>query len=160
MIRIPKSATADTRSCDYVNVTRETLLTSSLQHITDVAQGLNAFVTVLLSKAVQHDIDKLTGIDWFHRDFVTGFKETGWWDNHRKIHRHHLAQDDGIPADVNLIDVLEYIADCVMAGMARSGTVTPLVMTPELLTRAFENTVELLKREVVVDEALIRDSET
>jgi hypothetical protein len=81
---------------------------------------------------------------------VTGFKQTGWWDNHRKIHRHHLAQEDGIPADVNLLDVLEYIADCVMAGMARSGSVYDLAMPPELLERAFKNTVELLKAEVEV----------
>jgi hypothetical protein len=39
----------------------------------------------------------------------------------------------------------------VKAGMARSGSVYDLTMTPELLERAFKNTVELLKGEVVVD---------
>lgn len=60
-------------------------------------------------------------------------------------------QEDGIPADVNLIDVLDFIADCVMAGMARSGSVYPLVLPPELLERAFQNTVELLKANVRVN---------
>lgn len=81
---------------------------------------------------------------------MTGFKQTGWWDRHRKLNRHHLHQEDGIPADVNLIDVLDFIADCVMAGMARSGSVTPLELPPELLSRAFQNTVEMLKSQVSV----------
>jgi hypothetical protein len=55
--------------------------------------------------------------------------------------------------DVNLIDVLDFIADCVMAGMARSGSVYPLTLSPELLERAFQNTVSMLKAEVVVASA-------
>lgn len=35
--------------------------------------------------------------------------------------RHHLLSRT--PEDVNLVDVFEYIADCVMAGMARTGEV-------------------------------------
>ena len=37
-----------------------------------------------------------------------------------------------------------------MAGMGRSGSVYPLRLSPELLERAFQNTVELLKAQVVV----------
>jgi hypothetical protein len=81
---------------------------------------------------------------------VTGFAQTGWWDRHRKLNRHHLTMADGIPDNVNLIDVLDFIADCVCAGMARSGSVYPLNLPPELLERAFQNTVELLKSEIVV----------
>lgn len=150
MIEIHKSTTADTRTCDYANTSKETLLTSSRQHIGDVVKAMSFFIGKLTEAAGCHDYDKLTTIDWFHADFVTGFKETGWWDNHRKIHRHHLAQADGIPDDVNLLDILEYIADCVMAGMARSGEVFPLVVTPELLDRAFRNTVTLLSSQVQV----------
>jgi hypothetical protein len=68
------------------------------------------------------------------------------------VNRHHLLQEDGVPADVNLIDVLDMIADCVMAGMARSGEVYSLNINPKVLAKAFVNTVELLKREVVVAE--------
>lgn len=46
--------------------------------------------------------------------------------------------------------VLDFIADCVMAGMARSGSVHPLQLSPELMERAFQNTVELLKQNVQV----------
>lgn len=150
MICIGKSGTADTRTCDFTKVEKKTLLDSSVQHIGDVREGLGFFVSLLLTAAKCHDTDKLTDIDGFHRDFVTGFAQTGWWDAHRRLNRHHLNQDDGIPADVNLIDVLDFIADCVMAGMARSGSVYPLKLSPELLERAFQNTVEQLKAQVVV----------
>ena len=152
MITIRQSRTADTRTCDYANVSKETLLASSKQHIFDVRKALDFFMARVCEAGQQHDTDKLTDIDGFHADFLTGFKVTEWWDRHRVLNRHHLNNDDGVPADVNLIDVLDFIADCVMAGMARSGSVSPLKLPPELLEQAFQNTVEMLKREVVVDE--------
>lgn len=151
MITIKKSQTADTRSCDFANTSKETLLASSRQHIGDVVKALGFFQAALLKAAGEHDYDKLTAIEWFHSDFITGFKQTGWWDNHRKIHRHHLGQPDGIPEDVNLIDVLEYISDCVMAGMARTGSVYELKLSDELLQKAFKNTADLLKSNVRVE---------
>lgn len=151
MITIRKSETADTRTCDFANVSKKTLLASSLTHIGDVVKAMSFFISKLVEAAGQHDYDKLTDIDWFHQDFVTGFKQTGWWDNHRKIHRHHLAQADGVPKDVNLLDVLEYISDCVMAGMARSGSVHEVQIAPELLDQAFKNTVALLLSQVALE---------
>lgn len=150
MITIQTSKTADTRSCDPATVTKEQLLASSVQHIGDVGKALAFFSGLLTQQAVRHDTDKLTDIDGFHADFVTGFAVVEWWERHRKLNRHHLTSADGIPADVNLIDVLDFIADCVMAGMGRTGTVYPLNLPPELLERAFQNTVELLKAHVVV----------
>jgi hypothetical protein len=151
MIPVKPSPTADTRTCDFVNVSKETLLASSVQHIRDVQAALQFFATALAVAQCAHDADKLTDIDGFHADFVTGFAQTGWWERHRQLNRHHLTMADGIPADVNLIDVLDFIADCCMAGMARSGHVTPLQLPPELLERAFQNTVELLKQQVRVE---------
>jgi hypothetical protein len=149
MIRIHKSTNADTRTCD---VTKDQLLASSMQHIQDVHQAIEFFQIELSKAADRHDTDKITDIDGFHADFVTGFKSTSWWDRHRSLNRHHLTMSDGVPPDVNLIDVLDYIADCVMAGMGRSGTVYPLALDFELLERAFANTVVLLKSQVVVEE--------
>ena len=143
-IYIKPSPTADTRTCDWSKVSAEQLLSSSLQHKSDMAQALGLFQSLLTEAAVRHDFDKLTDIQHFHADFQTGFKQTGWWDRHRKINRHHLAQEDGIPEDVNLIDVLDYIADCCMAGLARSGSVYDLHLPDEILQRAFQNTKKLL----------------
>jgi hypothetical protein len=150
VIEISKSPTADTRTCDFANTSKETLLASSHQHINDVRHGLEFFAAKIMDAMYVHDHDKISDIDGFHRDFVTGFAQTTWWDNHRKVNRHHLLQADGIPADVNLIDVLDMIADCVMAGMARSGSVYALNIDAEVLRRAFDNTVELLKGNVQV----------
>jgi hypothetical protein len=153
MITIGKSETADTRTCDFANVSRETLRASSVQHIGDVRLALGHFAQMLHRAAAMHDVDKLTDLDSFHADFITGFASSGWWDRHRTLNRHHLTNEDGVPADVNLIDVLDFIADCVMAGMARSGSVYPLALSPGLLESAFQNTVALLRGAVVVRQA-------
>jgi hypothetical protein len=150
MIEIQQSATADTRTCDYAHVSKQTLLESSVQHIDDVRRGLEFFGALLNAASRRHDTDKITDIDGFHADFLTGFTVTDWWDRHRQLNRHHLTNPDGVREDVNLIDVLDFIADCVMAGMARSGSVYPLKLDAELLERAFQNTVELLKANVQV----------
>lgn len=150
MIVINKSETADTRTCDFANTSKETLLASSHQHIDDVRKALWFFDGLLGKASDVHDHDKISDIDGFHRDFLTGFKQTEWWDKHRKLNRHHLMQEDGVPEDVNLIDVLDMIADCVMAGMARSGSVYELNLPPVVLEKAFRNTVELLKANVRV----------
>lgn len=152
MIVIQKSSTADSRTCDVNTVNKETLLKSSLQHIQDISKALAFFSSKLTESAAIHDYDKLTDIDWFFEDFKTKFQQTGWWDNHRKIHRHHLSHNDGVPENVNLLDILEYIADCVMAGLARSGQVYDLKIDNDVLLKAFNNTVDLLKSNVKVDD--------
>lgn len=150
MIAIEPSPTADTRTCDVTTVTKQQLLNSSRQHIEDVQKGLFFFQAMLASASQRHDTDKITDIDGFYADFQTKFEQTTWWDAHRKLNRHHLTHPDGTPTDINLIDVLDFIADCVMAGMARSGNVYPLELSPVLLEAAFKNTVDRLKAEVVV----------
>lgn len=153
MIEISKSETADTRTCDFTKVSKDMLRRSSMMHIDDVCKALTLFCTWLAVAGNRHDSDKLTELDKFHADFSTGFKVTEWWENHRKFTRHHLGNSDGVPDDVNLIDVLEMIADCVMAGMARSGSVYPFDISPDLLKLAFDNTCELLKRQVIVKDS-------
>jgi len=150
MIIIKPSPTADTRTCDFANTSKETLLESSRQHIADVREGLRYLESMVRKAAENHDWDKIADIDGFHRDFVTGFARTEWWDKHRILNRHHLNYADGVRDDVNLIDVLDFIVDCVMAGMARSGSVYPLELSSELLQCAFQNTVEHLKKNVMV----------
>ena len=152
-IYIKPSPTADTRTCDFANTPKEVLLASSVQHIADVGAALAFFGQKITQQAVAHDTDKLTDIDGFHADFIRGFKEpeyVKWWAKHRRINRHHLLQADGVPEDVNLIDVLDFIADCTMAGMARSGSVYALNLPDGLLERAFQNTCAMLKAEVEV----------
>lgn len=151
-LKIKRSPTADTRTCDWTKVTKNDLLRTSYQHIKDVQLAMQTFSLMLQDAAASHDHTKITGIDKFHSDFATGFKSTQWWDNHRVVERHHLEQTDGVPEDVNLIDVLEFIADCVMAGMARSGSVRQLIISDDTLRKAFNNTANMIASLVVVED--------
>lgn len=153
MIRIKKSQTADSRTCDFKNVSKKTLEKSSTQHIEDVNKGLEFFRDMLHPSSRYHDWDKRHFASWFHDNFVTGFKERDWLDHHYEVNRHHLETPDGVPRDVNLIDVLEHIVDGVMAGLARSGKYRRSEISPELLKRAFDNTVQLLLENVETDES-------
>jgi hypothetical protein len=150
-IIVKKSPTADTRTCDVTKVSIEELKNSTRLHIYDVQRALNFFIDKIEKARANHDFTKNTQMNQFYSDFKTGFKEHSWWDNHRKEERHHIQQPDGIRADVDLVDVMEFIADCVMAGMARSGSVYELKLPDELLQIAFKNTVEKLKNNVEVE---------
>ena len=65
-----------------------------------------------------------------------------WFKNRHMTERHHL--NDSVPEDVNLIDVLEMVIDCTVAGLARSGNVYPITISPEVLQKAVENTSNLI----------------
>lgn len=146
-IVISPSKTAD---CDVSTLSKQQLLESSEQHRYDVLKAFIFFADLLIEQAEAHDVDKLLDIDSFYQDFKSGFKRTEWWDKHRKASRHHLNVEDGVPHNVNLIDVLDYIVDCVMAGMARSGKVYDVKIPPEVLMDAFDNTVDMLQSNVFV----------
>jgi len=150
MILIEKSETADSRTCDFSKVTKEQLLKSSYQHIQDVSRGLALFSDMLQKAAENHDYTKIKSIDAFHKDFQTGFEKEDWYEMHKKTERHHISVPEGVRADINLIDVLEYLTDCIMAGTARTGKVTKIELSNETLKKAFENTVTLLKEKTVL----------
>ena len=77
--------------------------------------------------------------------------QNGWYQSiHLKKERHHLSHS--APDDVDLVDVLEQIADCVMAGMARSGECRNEKLPDGLLEKAYANTVNRLLGVVRVKE--------
>lgn len=147
---ITKSKTADTRSCDWSQVSKQELLVSSTQHIGDIQRGFMFFIRKMTERSLMHDKSKITDIDGFYEDFKTGFKKTEWWEKHQKVERHHFRNPDCIPEDVNLIDILDQIIDGCMAGMARTGTYKQEKIDPEILQRAYENTAKMLLNEINV----------
>ena len=151
MITIQPSPSADSRTAAG-NVTKEELLESSKMHISDVQKGMNYFAQMILEAAAKHDHTKIEYIDEFYEDFKTkkdgDFKAGKWFSERHLTERHHLL--DRCPDDVNLIDVLERIADISMAGMARSGVVYDDELDPEILTKAFKNTLKLMISQIVV----------
>jgi len=152
MIKIKKSPTADSRTCDWSKVSEKQLLDSSKQHIQDVCMAMDLFQKLIKIAKMNHDHDKVSEIKWFHHDFMTGFEEQTWYKNHKRVNRHHITDEDGCPEDVNLIDVLEYIADCTMAGLARSGKVREITLDEKTLMKAFVNTCKLLEQNVEVED--------
>jgi len=150
-IVIRQSKTADSRTCDFKAVTKEQLLKSSIQHIGDIKKGFDFFILMLHKQSAMHDLTKLSHIDDFHRNFVTGFKEKDWWEFHQNNERHHFNEEKYIPRDVNLFDILDQIVDGCMAGMARSGSYRQEPISEQLLMRAYRNTVDLLLSKIEVE---------
>ena len=153
-IKIKRSLTADSRTA-IGEVSKEQLLESSKQHIEDVQKAMDYFICEIFATEVLHDYTKIDYIDQFHEDFCMwqreGFEKVSeWYDMHIKTERHHL--NEHCPDDVTLIDVLERIADIVMAGLGRSGTVYDDMLSAEILQKAYMNTIELLKQNVEVEE--------
>ena len=154
-IRIKQSKTADTRSAE-AKVDKETLLASSHQHIGDVQKALSWMICELGRIALKHDWTKIDGIEQFAKDFKSvqedksiDFKLLPWFNRHVTSERHHV--NDYCPDDVNLFDLLERVADITMAGMARTGKIYDDTLSPEILTKAYKNTVKLLKENIIVE---------
>ena len=151
MIKIKRSETADTRTCDFTKVSIDTLRESSKSHICDVNEGMKLFAQMAIYAGIFHDNTKLSRLAMFHDDFKGGFETTKWWEMHQLAERHHLKDAQYVPEDVNLIDILEMITDGVMAGTARSDGYRKEGIPDSLLRKAFDNTIELLLKNVEVD---------
>lgn len=144
-ILIYKSENADTRSAKGT-VSKDELLENTLSHIMDVQHVGYWIADKLKSQVIEHDHTKVDYIDEFYEDFTSGkqnadFKSLPWWQKH-KTERHHL--NDSVPDDVNLIDVLEMVIDCTVAGLARSGSVYGIEISKDVLDKAIENTKNLI----------------
>jgi arsenate reductase-like glutaredoxin family protein len=153
MIKITRTPNADTRTSTKP-IDKNVLLESSKEHIVHVSMGLEMFSEMLNEAANKHDWTKITYIDEFASDAATGkcgaeFKALSWFKKHVALERHHLR--DRCPDDVNLIDLLERIADITMAGLSRSGKIYDDEIPPEILQLAYKNTIELLKANVEVE---------
>ena len=158
MITIKKHTEGDTRVAEGVP-TIEDFNSANYDHVDDVKKLANQFSEMLNKQVRDHDWTKLREPyrSMFYRDLCDTIEGKmdffdGKWSNlhYNELERHHLKRH--CPDDVNMLDVIEMICDCVAAGMARSGEVYDVDIPAEVLTKAVENTVELLKREIQVME--------
>lgn len=156
MIRVKENAGADSRTAKG-EVTLYELEDATTQHQREVREALLYFAEKLNDAGWGHDFTKTSYMEEFHKEFTEAlregkdFKQSKWYKMHITKERHHLLAH--APDDVNLIDVLEYIADGVMAGMARSGSVYDITLPDDILQKALKNTVELLKDSVILVKA-------
>jgi|GEM_PF-737201 len=141
------------KAVDYTTTSKEQLMSSTLNHITDVEKGIRFIIGGLEHASLIHDWTKLSLSTDFYNSFKSGFENRTWYNNHVKMERHHITHPDGQHDDVNIIDLIEHIVDCVMAGLGRKGHVTPVEVPNELLQKIIKNTVDLLIKNIEVSES-------
>lgn len=155
MITIYKNPNGDTRTAKK-NVSFEEFQEANDMHIDDVKSVMYELSRMVDQTGERHDYTKKSQERMFYDNFLstinngTDFVNDEWYQLHIKAERHHLLSH--CPDDVNLIDVLEMISDCVCAGMARSGEIRDLEIDNEILNRAVKNTAEMIKRMINVVE--------
>lgn len=160
-IIIKETKNADTRSAEKLeNLTEKEVEIDTKAHIEAVCKCGDWFCDLIKDQFKEHDHTKLGKyLPAFTKALKTGFKgkefkEQDW----RKIHlteRHHL--NDKVPENVNLVDVLEMICDCVSAGLARTGEVYDITIPDKVLKEAFNNTVEMLKKNIEIEKSDEKD---
>ncbi len=155
MIKITKNPNGDTRTAPK-GITFEQFQEANDMHIDNVADVMWELANLIEKTGELHDCTKKSQERMFYRDFMN-MQENGadfvsgkWYQLHVNAERHHLLSN--CPEDVNLIDVLEMIADCTCAGLARSGEIRDLEINSEILDRAVKNTAELIKSMIEVIE--------
>lgn len=152
-IIIQKNPNGDTRTAPK-DITFEQFQIANNMHKEDVRKVMHYLAYLVNRAGLTHDHTKKSDEELFYRNFLstmnngTDFVNDEWYQMHVNTERHHLLSR--CPDDVNLIDVLEMISDCVCAGLARSGEVRGLEIDEKILKRAIDNTVELIKKEIDV----------
>ena len=128
-------------------------------HIMDVQKGCAFIANKIIQAGINHDDTKMTteDIDLIIEERFSKVKvrDTKWYKSHIQNNRHHYHQHDICPDDFNLIDVIESLVDCVTAIKARRGQEAKMstdYISPELLAKAFKNTIEMLENEIIVED--------
>ena len=147
-IDIKKNNLGDTRTADRKPNFDEFVHANS-QHREDVRIVMGAIADILREAGLKHDYTKRKYDAEFYADFckvldgsTEKFTDMDWYQTHIREERHHI--NSRCPDDVDLIDVIEHIVDCCCAGKTRSGYISPIVIDPEILKRAVDNTVKLI----------------
>jgi len=155
MITIIKNPNGDSRTARQ-DVSFKEFQESNDMHKQDVKNVMDELAIQLNVKGINHDYTKKTEEKLFYKNFTstmiskTDFLKSEWYKLHTQKERHHLLSN--CPEDVNLLDILEMIADCVCAGIARSGKVRPMEITEEILMKAVKNTSTLIQSMIEVHE--------
>lgn len=155
-IKIEQNTAGDSRVSNGIPTIKE-FDHANQAHQEDVKHLAGRFMQLLNKQVVKHDWSKTEEPyrSMFYNDMcadingVRKFADGEWNKKHyNELERHHLRQH--VPDDVNLFDVIEMMCDCIAAGFARSSEVYDLDIDPDVLMTAFDNTVELMKKQVEV----------
>ena len=152
---IYKNSNGDTRTAPK-NVTFKEFQKANDMHREDVKNTMNEIAFLLMEKGKKHDWTKKDYEEMFYNNFLstlnngTNFIEDEWYQLHIEKEKHHLFSK--CHDDVDLLDVIEMVVDCVCAGKARSGEIRGLEINQEILDKALKNTVEKINKMVKCEE--------
>ena len=152
---IYKNSNGDTRTAPK-NVTFKEFQKANDMHREDVKNTMNEIALLLMEKGKKHDWTKKDYEEMFYNNFLstlnngTNFIEDEWYQLHIEKEKHHLFSK--CHDDVDLLDVIEMVVDCVCAGKARSGEIRGLEINQEILGKALKNTVKKINEMVKCEE--------
>lgn len=154
-IKIKKNPNGDTRTAKK-DVSFEEFQKSNDMHIEDVKEVMLALSSMLIAKGRTHDWTKKSKEELFYKNFLstmsegTDFVKDEWYQYHINAEKHHpLSKTHG---DINLLDIIEMVVDCVCAGKSRSGEVRNLKIPSNILKLALENTFILVDNMTELEE--------
>lgn len=153
IVEIHKNPNGDTRTAPK-NISFEQFQEANDSHRIDVQRVMYEIACMLSSNGIKHDWTKKRYEKMFYNNFLatmnygSNFVSGEWYQLHVNTERHHLLSV--CPEDVNLLDVIEMIVDCVCAGKTRSGEVRDLEISTDILEMALKNTVKLVDDMTVV----------
>lgn len=150
---IHKNPNGDSRSAPK-GTNFNQFLEARVIHRNDVKAVMRVLSEIVEQKGEIHDWTSTEYAEEFFKDFSevlndgSVFEDGKWWNRHINLERHHLSSK--CPDDVNLLDVIEMVADCVCAGKTRSGEVRDVEISTDILEKALKNTVKLVDEMTVV----------
>lgn len=146
-----------TKNPEYGYKNKEELYIETEKHREDVFRLMSFIAIELIETGHKHDWTKVKYFDQFAKDTLErqdepDFKSRDWYKLHTKEERHHL--NNKIPEDIDLIDIMEFLCDCICAGIARSGRVEKkfLELPADVLKKAYWNTIDKMKGEIKLEE--------
>lgn len=138
------------------NISYEDLRKSTNMHQKDVKSMLYLLARKMMQIGDAHDWSKDDRQLQYYNDYIKS-KKTGkdmhkmdWYKYHFDHERHHL--EDDIPENVNLLDVIEFIADACCDGIAEDGKPESMEISDKVLRTAFLNTIKLVKDNIYLNE--------
>lgn len=156
VITVKPSPSADSRTADKNRkISFEEFSKSTDMHREDVKNMMDEIARMIQEAGEKHDWTKKEKENEFYNSFTAAkeegkdFKKDNWYRYHTRTERHHIASY--VHNDINLLDVIEMICDCCCAGYARSGKVYDIDIDDDVLKKAYENTVKLIKGKIKID---------
>lgn len=130
------------------DVTFDEFHKANAMHIGEVWNVMSVVSELLENQARNHDWTKMVEAQLYYENFLssvingTDFTNEEWYQLHIHNEKHHPLSH--CHDDVNLLDIIEMIADNVCSAKARGDKIEDLKIPEDILNLALKNTVKLI----------------